>query len=137
MISKSFISSTSFPNRKVSHVCYGSRKNRGYDWRIYDEDENNNDKSYILFQSKNVPLKDNPLTINDVRDAVECCSGILNERMRNECYVQFGVDGNMAEKYYKHIVGMERQYEMPDDPIPTRDIKLNKKKNKWNIFKRE
>lgn len=118
---------------RTSHICYGKSKNRKDDWPIHN---NSNNEGYLLFQAKNIPLKGNHISLYDVRDAVECCSGILNEHMRNECYIQFGVDGKMAEKYYKHIERMERQYELPDDPIPIRHINIKKKKGLWVIFEK-
>lgn len=88
------------------------------DWFKYDRKH-----SYMLFESR---VQKNPVSLYDVRDAVECCSSIPDERLKSGCYHQFGVDGKMAEKYYKHIERMEREYEME-----------HAAKKRWFFFGRE
>jgi len=102
---------------------------------------------YLLFQSQDVKV---PITLLDVRDALDCCSGILNEQMKSACYLQFGVDGKMAEKYYRKLEKMEKLYMVLDDPekhskpadnVAPPKMKQEKKSKKgmfgkWFIFKK-
>ena len=116
-----------FRKHGISHAI-GHSNNDDEKKKDYNAD------SYLLFKAKFYPAdKDPVISIYDVRDAYENCSVIINERMKCDCYLQFGIDGEMAEKYYKHVERMERQYEMPDDPIPTRNINLKNNK-KWFPF---
>lgn len=101
---------------------------------------------YLLFQSQDVKV---PITLMDVRDAVDCCSGILNDQMKASCYLQFGVDGKMAEKYYRKMEKMEKLYMVmndPENPKCDEDVappKMKQKKKpkkglfgKWFIFRK-
>lgn len=112
----------------------------------YEDDQYFN-HSYTIFQSNANRMH---ITLYDVKDAIDCCSDILDDSMRSSCYHQFGVDGNMAEKYYNRVDSMERQYyfETIDEPaIPgsvyRHDTKENENQNrraakkpmrKWFLF---
>lgn len=86
---------------------------------------------YVLLRSPHV---NTPVSLQDARDAVDCCSGILNDQMKASCYNQFGVDGKMAEKYLGEIERMERQY-MSQSNTHIPPFPRNKKnKKKWFGF---
>ena len=78
--------------------------NRNRDW-IDKNDENGN--GYLLFESS---FSNIHIDLQDVKEAYECCSGIKNPDLKCSCYQQFGVDGKMAEKYYKKMENLEEVY---------------------------
>lgn len=95
----------------------------------------NNDKmskSYLIFQD----TKNQQISLYDVKDAYESCHAIRNDKYRCDCYKQFGVNGTMVDKYYLHVKAMERQYEMPDDPLSPHVYK-KKSKRRWFPFQRD
>lgn len=158
--------STRFASHTHTHTCYARHGNRNRDWfkrnndhhadRDNQSDENMNEQnkknkkntemnvSYLLFESKltDTKYRETPISLYDVRDAMECCCMIKNDKMRYECYHQFGVDGKMAEKYFKQIERMERQYEKTEEHLKQKKqvmpFKNDKKAlRKWfhfNIF---
>lgn len=111
-----------------THTCYARHGNKNRNWFKRNEDDDDRDKkseyfdknvSYLLFESKMTDAKyrGTPISLYDVRDAMECCCMIKNDKMRYECYHQFGVDGKMAEKYFKQIERMEREYEKSEEHL--------------------
>lgn len=114
-----FSKTTIYPFGKYGHharPCHVRHGNRNRDW---DTNNNHNQNhmygydGYLLFQSEEVKV---PITLAEVRDAVESCSGILNEQMKDACYLYFGVNGKMAEKYYSKMERMEKLYRSKEDP---------------------
>lgn len=118
---------TNTVQRKLYQQRCLAKKGNNENYENYDDTFHTTDKSYLLFQTKSQEIKDNPISLYDVRDAIECCSIIKNDQMRYDCYHQFGVDGRMAEKYFKHVEKMERQYEKVDEEMK------KKKQNDTNV----
>ena len=109
---------------QYSRPCQVRHGNRNRDWDTNNDPNNNpnpnhNQKNmygydgYLLFQSEEVKV---PITLMEVREAVECCSGITNEETKNTCYLYFGVNGYMAEKYYSKMENMEKAYRKRNEP---------------------
>lgn len=105
------------PRAVSRQICYARHGSNNH-WFRYDRHH-----SYMMFESK---ISKNAVSLYDVRDAIECCSSILDNRLKNTCYDQFGVDGKMAEKYYNDVERMEREYEMSPETL--------KKPRKWFFF---
>ena len=82
---------------RAGHVCHANNNNYCNEW----------DNGYLIFQS---PSARTFVTLNDAKDACECCSDIVDKELRAACYNQFGVDGVMVEKYLVHLERMERMY---------------------------
>lgn len=120
-----------------SVVCRA--RNRRKNERKYDDDDDDDDQyynhNYRIFQSN---VSKTQITLSDVKDAIDCCSTILDDRMKCSCYQQFGVDGKMAEKYYKKVEGMERQYhiEAIDEPYISISISRSEKKDNRKATKK-
>ena len=125
-----------------SVVCR-ARNRRKNEHKYDDDDDQYHNHNYSIFQSN---VSKTQITLSDVKDAIDCCSTILDDRMKCSCYQQFGVDGKMAEKYYKKVEGMERQYhiEAIDEPYISISISRSEKKDtrkatkkpnrKWFMF---
>ena len=121
-------------SKKNSHTCFarhgnGNRNNYKQFGSKYDEDN-----GYLIFQSKDMKIS---IDLQDVHEAYECCSGITNDNMKETCYLQFGVDGKMAEKYFKKMKSMEdlyyKQWAYKSYDENTKD---NKKKNGKGMFRK-
>lgn len=98
-----FVATAPIASRALRNpVCRARHGRRSSGWN-----EGFIDDGYLIFQSNEVKV---PITLMEVREAVDCCSGIEDERMKRSCYLQFGVDGAMAEKYYTKMEKMERIY---------------------------
>lgn len=96
------------------HERHGNRQSNP----LHPDDDN----GYMIFKSSTAK---HSITLYDVQDAYECCSTILNDQMKEACYLQFGVDGKMAEKYLNTVKLMEDMYSDPD-----LDYEPNEKKKK-------
>lgn len=124
------------PSPRPRTVKIGSMRhgNRNSDWQRPDLPDPA--YGYLVFQYKDL---NTPITLMDVRDAVQCCSGILNEQSKRQCYLQFSVDGEMAEKYFTKIESMERLYRSqscPPLPPPPKPTKRDRRRfpGKWFPF---
>ena len=124
--------------KRNTRVCFAKHgNNKG--------DENNNqnskyfgskfdqDNGYLLFQSDDIKV---PINLQDVREAYECCSGIANDSLKATCYRQFGVDGKMAEKYFKKIKNMEDLYYKQWEYRSYDENSKEKKKNDKGMFRK-
>ncbi len=118
---------------RASIACYVNRSNESLDWDNIDK----YDRGYLIFRSETIKTS---VTLQDVKDAYECCSGIMNDQMKESCYLQFGVDSKMAEKYFKKVESMETLYFMKDEDNDTKKAKPKNKNNvtrKWFRFGNE
>jgi hypothetical protein len=144
----SYFTSTAYRRPITSiRVRHGNRNRAWMDKNNYDEDSNDYDnyKGYLLFKSK---FSNIPIYLQDVKEAYECCSGIKNPDLKCSCYQQFGVDGKMAEKYYKKMEKMEETYyhnvkveneednkkEKDKEKKQTKQIKQTRQFYKWFNF---
>lgn len=137
-------------SRFTFHTCYARHSNKNRDrFKENDDNENQNKKnqyfdknvSYLLFETKMTGIENRgtPISLYDVRDAMECCCMIKNDEKRYECYHQFGVDGKMAEKYFKYVERLEREYKKSEEHLKhkkqTMPFKNDKKTlRKWFHF---
>jgi len=111
--------------------------NRNQAWM--DKNDRDDYNGYLIFESK---FSNIPIELQDVKEAYECCTSIKNTDLKCSCYQQFGVDGKMAEKYFKKMEKMEETYHINTKMVKKEDTKKKQSKQtrqsrqfyKWFTF---
>jgi len=118
-------------------ALYVRHGNRNQAWM--DKNDRDDYNGYLIFESK---FSNIPIELQDVKEAYECCTSIKNSDLKCSCYHQFGVDGKMAEKYFKKMEKMEETYHINTKMVKKEDTKKKQSKQtrqsrqfyKWFTF---